>query len=181
MRRLQIEKILKNIFDKGWCQNTTCVHMFSKATNDNLSFSQDPSSSLPRPDQKVFFPHSPPDSDEEQDEPFGSDEGGEFDMDSPPTGISKKRPIQIFDSNVDPDLMDDDDDVDIDIAGDSDQPDLEEYFSNWDIPWKEVVLICRSYASYVASRNKTSSAAKASTARVKTPSAPRKAPRPNKK
>lgn len=32
------------------------------------------------------------------------------------------------------------------------QPDLEEYFSNWDIPPKDVVAICRAYASYVAAQ-----------------------------
>jgi len=32
------------------------------------------------------------------------------------------------------------------------QPDLEDYFSNWDIPPKDVVAICRAYASYVAAQ-----------------------------
>jgi len=35
-----------------------------------------------------------------------------------------------------------------------DQPDLEEYFSNWHISPKDVILICRSYASYVAASQK---------------------------
>jgi len=35
------------------------------------------------------------------------------------------------------------------------QPDLEAYFSQWHIAPKEVVLICRSYASYVAAAQKS--------------------------
>jgi len=34
------------------------------------------------------------------------------------------------------------------------QPDLEAYFSQWHIDPKEIVLICRSYASYVAASQK---------------------------
>jgi len=34
------------------------------------------------------------------------------------------------------------------------QPDLEAYFGQWHIAPREVVLICRSYASYVASAQK---------------------------
>lgn len=30
------------------------------------------------------------------------------------------------------------------------QPDLEDYFSQWDIPPRDIVGICRAYASYVA-------------------------------
>jgi len=44
---------------------------------------------------------------------------------------------------------------DIDDELDSeDQPDLEEYFGNWHINPKDVVVICRSYASYVANKSK---------------------------
>jgi len=41
-----------------------------------------------------------------------------------------------------------------DEIDEEDQPDLEEYFSNWHISPKDVVLICRSYASYVSSAQK---------------------------
>jgi len=34
------------------------------------------------------------------------------------------------------------------------QPDLEAYFSQWHIDPKEIVLICRSYASYVSASQK---------------------------
>lgn len=30
------------------------------------------------------------------------------------------------------------------------QPDLEDYFSQWDIPPRDIVGICRAYASYLA-------------------------------
>jgi len=103
-----------------------------------------PPSQLPKPDFSG--------DDVEQDCSFGSEEGGDEPWDDYPVGASQKRPH----------IVDPDEDVDIDLTGD--QPDLEEYFSNWDIPPKDVVLICRSYASYVASRNKTS--------RVVTPGAP---------
>ncbi len=32
------------------------------------------------------------------------------------------------------------------------QPDLHEYFSQWEIPDKQVILLCRSYASYLAAK-----------------------------
>ncbi len=32
------------------------------------------------------------------------------------------------------------------------QPDLHEYFSQWVIPDKQVILLCRSYASYLAAK-----------------------------
>lgn len=38
---------------------------------------------------------------------------------------------------------------------DDDQPDLHEYFSNWDMAPKDIVLMCRSYASYVATQQKS--------------------------
>lgn len=89
-------------------------------------------------------------------EPFHSDEGEEMDVDDPPRGISRNYP----------ELIDDDDDEDqygrkkplsrfIDLVDeDPEEPNLEEYFSQWDMPWKQQVLICRSYASYLSSRNR---------------------------
>lgn len=38
-----------------------------------------------------------------------------------------------------------------DDGSDSDlQPDLDEYFSQWDMPPKDIVAMCRAYASYIA-------------------------------
>lgn len=35
-----------------------------------------------------------------------------------------------------------------------DQPDLEEYFSGWEIPTKDQILMCRAYASYLSVKQK---------------------------
>lgn len=53
-----------------------------------------------------------------------------------PLQRSQKRPMKrpLFQDEVDYD----------------DQPDLHEYFSNWDISPKDIILMCRSYASYIA-------------------------------
>ncbi len=37
------------------------------------------------------------------------------------------------------------------------QPDLAEYFSQWVIPDKQVILLCRSYASYLAAKGHATS------------------------
>lgn len=35
-----------------------------------------------------------------------------------------------------------------------DQPDLGDYFSQWDIPPKDIILMCRAYASYLSAQNR---------------------------
>nr|WAE42734.1 MAG: hypothetical protein [Cressdnaviricota sp.] len=35
------------------------------------------------------------------------------------------------------------------------QPDLIAYFAQWDIPWKDAVLMCRAYASYLTAAHRT--------------------------
>lgn len=35
------------------------------------------------------------------------------------------------------------------------QPDLIAYFAQWDIPWKDCVLMCRAYASYLTAAHRT--------------------------
>lgn len=42
-----------------------------------------------------------------------------------------------------------------DIYDEDEQPDLHEYFSNWSMEPKDIVLMCRSYASYVATQQKS--------------------------
>ncbi len=37
----------------------------------------------------------------------------------------------------------------------ADQPDLHEYFGNWNMPAKDIILMCRSYASYVSQSSKS--------------------------
>jgi len=114
--------------------------------NNNLPGHQDPEE-----DEDSFSPL----------EPFHSDEGDEMDMDDPPRGISRNYPELIEDEDDDQehtygrkrpsrfiDLVDEE----------PEEPDLAEYFSQWDMPWKQQVLICRSYASYLSSRNRTTSA-----------------------
>lgn len=46
------------------------------------------------------------------------------------------------------DMMDEDSD------GPTTQPDLAAYFAQWDVPWKDIVLMCRAYASYLSAQNK---------------------------
>ncbi len=36
----------------------------------------------------------------------------------------------------------------------AEQPDLAEYFSQWKIPEKDIILMCRSYASYISHKAK---------------------------
>jgi len=43
----------------------------------------------------------------------------------------------------------------IDLVDDDDQPDLDEYFSNWNMGAKDIIIMCRSYASYLAAKNKS--------------------------
>lgn len=38
---------------------------------------------------------------------------------------------------------------------DEEQPDLKEYFSQWEMPSKDIALMCRSYASYICVQEKT--------------------------
>lgn len=41
-----------------------------------------------------------------------------------------------------------------DVVGE--QPDLADYFQQWSIPEKDIILMCRSYASYLQHKSKAS-------------------------
>lgn len=61
----------------------------------------------------------------------------------------QKRPAGIRSAFIDDEAADmdvEDDDADMD------QPDLPDYFSQWDIPVEDVISMCRSYANYLTTQ-----------------------------
>jgi len=74
-------------------------------------------------------------------QPFGDD-------DVPPRPLRRQDALRFFDKGAheeDPIDEEEEDEEDAD-----EQPDLGEYFSQWDISPKEQILMCRSYASYLS-------------------------------
>ncbi len=91
-------------------------------------------------------PHAPidDDEDEEQDE--------EFDEDEPPRSLKRHnagmdlRCSEAWEQEEDRDAMA--------------QPDLGEYFGQWEMPASSEIALCRTYANYLASKMKAASKTK---------------------
>lgn len=65
----------------------------------------------------------------------------------------QKRPAATRSAFIDDEAADDMD-VEDEEAADMDQPDLPDYFSQWDIPVEDVISMCRSYANYLTKQER---------------------------